>query len=351
MSDPRTETPLAATRHEALGASFTDFGGWLMPVRYTLRPGRAPRRAHRPRASSTSRTWPSSSSTGAGAGAFLDYALAGRLSTLADDQAKYSLLLDVDGGIIDDVIVYRYSAERYMVVANAGNRDAVAPALVERSLGFDVEVDDATERIALIAVQGPAAQAIVEATAGITGIRLPLDELKYYRMTHADVHGGRRRSGPDAHRPHRLHRRGRLRALHRRVVRAGAVGRAARRRRAARTRPRGPRRPRHAAPRGRDAAVRPRALARHRARAGGPRRASSPPTRRTSSGAPGSRPSSPRTPPSSSGSSPRASAPAAPATPCTTFGLGPTRGRRDHERGAQPDARASDRHGLRLARA
>lgn len=202
MTDPRTTrdsapppprvTPLHA-RHESLGASFTDFGGWLMPVRYSS--DLAEHHAVRTTAglfdiSHMAEFFVS----GPDAGVFLDYALAGRLSTLADDQAKYSLLLDPDGGIIDDVIVYRYDDERYMVVANAGNRDAVAPALRERSREFDVEVDDATERIALIAVQGPAAQAIVEETAGLTGIRLPLAELKYYRMTHAEYTG----AGSDA---------------------------------------------------------------------------------------------------------------------------------------------------------
>ena len=73
-----------------------------------------------------------------------------------------------------------------MVVANAGNRDAVAAAFVERSLGFDVEVEDATDHIALIAVQGPVSQAIVDQAPGISGIRSPLGELKYYRMTHAE---------------------------------------------------------------------------------------------------------------------------------------------------------------------
>jgi glycine cleavage system T protein (aminomethyltransferase) len=177
-------TPLHE-RHVALGASFTDFGGWLMPVRYTS--DLAEHHAVRTTAGLFDISHMAEFFVdGVGAGAFLDYALAGRLSTIADDQAKYSLLLDVDGGIIDDVIVYRFSDERYMVVANAGNRDAVAPALVERSLGFEVEVDDATERIALIAVQGPAAQAIVVATAGVSGITLPLDQLKYYRMTHGE---------------------------------------------------------------------------------------------------------------------------------------------------------------------
>src|SRR6478752_9880783 len=148
MTDLRTTA--LHDRHEALGASFTDFGGWLMPVRYTS--DLAEHHAVRTTAGLFDISHMAEFLVeGAGAGAFLDYALAGRLSTIADDQAKYSLLLDADGGIIDDVIVYRYGDERYMVVANAGNRDAVAPALVERALEFDVEVDDATERIALIA--------------------------------------------------------------------------------------------------------------------------------------------------------------------------------------------------------
>jgi aminomethyltransferase len=181
MTDPRS-TPLH-DRHEALGASFTDFGGWLMPVRYTS--DLAEHHAVRTTAGLFDISHMAEFFvTGPDAGRFLDYALAGRLSTIVDDQAKYSLLLDADGGIIDDVIVYRHNAQRYLVVANAGNRDAVAPALLERALAFDVEVDDATERVALIAVQGPAAQAIVAATAGIGDLALPLGDLKYYRWTH-----------------------------------------------------------------------------------------------------------------------------------------------------------------------
>jgi aminomethyltransferase len=183
MTDLRTTA--LHDRHEALGASFTDFGGWLMPVRYTS--DLAEHHAVRTAAGLFDISHMAEFLVeGPDAGAFLDYALAGRLSVLADDQAKYSLLLDADGGIVDDVIVYRHHADRLMVVANAGNRDAVAAAFSERSTGFDVTIDDATDRIALIAVQGPASQAILEATREITAPRTPYDDLKYYRMTHAD---------------------------------------------------------------------------------------------------------------------------------------------------------------------
>lgn len=182
MADPRT-TPLH-DRHAALGASFTDFGGWSMPVRYSS--DLAEHHAVRTAAGIFDISHMAEFLvSGPDAGVFLDYAFAGRLSTLVDDQAKYSLVLDADGGIIDDVIVYRHAADRLMVVANAGNREAVAEALAERALAYDVEVDDATDRIALIAVQGPVSQAILEATPEIVDLVAPLDALKYYRMTHA----------------------------------------------------------------------------------------------------------------------------------------------------------------------
>lgn len=182
MTDPRT-TPLHE-RHTALGASFTDFGGWSMPVRYSS--DLAEHHAVRTAAGIFDISHMAEFLvSGSEAGAFLDYALAGRLSTLVDDQAKYSLVLDADGGIIDDVIVYRHAEDRLMVVANAGNREAVAEALAERALPYDVEVDDATDRIALIAVQGPVSQAILAATPEIVDLAAPLDALKYYRMTHA----------------------------------------------------------------------------------------------------------------------------------------------------------------------
>lgn len=172
-------------RHEALGASFTDFGGWLMPVRYSS--DLAEHHAVRTAAGLFDISHMAEILVeGPEASAFLDYALAGRLSMLVDDQAKYSLVLDADGGIVDDVIVYRHHADRLMVVANASNRAAVVGALTDRARGFDVDLDDATDHIALIAVQGPASRAILEATALIGTPRTPYDELKYYRMTHTE---------------------------------------------------------------------------------------------------------------------------------------------------------------------
>lgn len=191
MPDPR-HTPLQ-DRHEALGASFTDFGGWWMPVRYSS--DLAEHRAVREAAGLFDISHMAEFAVeGPGAGGFLDYALAGRLSVLPVWKAKYSLLLAESGGIIDDVIVYRLAEDRFFVVANAGNREPVAAALSERADAFrqaggDVSLEDVTDDFALIAVQGPAALSILGAVDGLSDFGRPLADLPYYAATDASFRG------------------------------------------------------------------------------------------------------------------------------------------------------------------
>lgn len=208
MSDPRY-TPLR-DRHEALGASFTDFGGWQMPVRYTS--DLAEHHAVRQAAGIFDISHMAEFLvTGDFAAAFLDYSLAGRLSAMSVGKAKYSLMLAEDGGIIDDVIVYRLADDRFLVIANAGNRGFVDaafasrvrsfPSRIERELparaegedrsfaGFigdrGVDVEDVSDEYALLAVQGPASEAIVSSTTGITDLGTPWAEQKYYAWADA----------------------------------------------------------------------------------------------------------------------------------------------------------------------
>ncbi|MEA1262470.1 glycine cleavage system aminomethyltransferase GcvT [Microbacterium sp. STF-2] len=186
MSDPRY-TPLRA-RHEALGASFTDFGGWQMPVRYTS--DLAEHHAVRQSAGIFDISHMAEFTVqGSGSADFLDNALAGRLSALAVGKAKYSLLLAESGGIIDDVIVYRLEGDDFLIISNAGNRDAVSAALRDRTDGFDVVVQDVSDDYALIAVQGPNAEAILAETPGITDVSIPWTEQKYYAWASANYDG------------------------------------------------------------------------------------------------------------------------------------------------------------------
>ncbi len=188
MSDP---TPGAGSRftvlrdrHEALGASFTDFGGWQMPVRYTS--DLAEHAAVREAAGLFDISHMAEFRVqGPDAAAHLDFALAGRLSTLAPGRAKYSLILSDAGGVVDDVIVYRLGDEEYLVIANAGNRHAAFAALTARAAGLDVQLADVTDDYALLAVQGPAAERILAETPGIAEVSTPWAEQRYYAWASA----------------------------------------------------------------------------------------------------------------------------------------------------------------------
>jgi aminomethyltransferase len=165
--------------HVDAGASFTDFAGWQMPVRYSS--DLAEHHAVRTAAGIFDLSHMGEIVViGPEAAASLDYALAGKLSAIAVGQAKYSLLLSRDGGIIDDLVVYRTGDDRFLVVANASNREVVAAELLERTAPFDTEVFDESDDIALIAVQGPRALEILEALPQLVPDATTPRELKYY---------------------------------------------------------------------------------------------------------------------------------------------------------------------------
>ncbi|MEV7607595.1 glycine cleavage system aminomethyltransferase GcvT [Paenarthrobacter sp. NPDC089322] len=176
-------------QHKKAGASFTDFGGWQMPLKYESE--LAEHHAVRQSAglfdlSHMGEVWVS----GPDAAAFLDYALVGKLSAIAVGKAKYSLICDTDGGIIDDLISYRRpsseGSDKYLVVPNAGNAKVVAAALLERSAAFDVAVQDASAETSLIAVQGPHAEAILLTLVPAEQHSL-VTELKYYAAVEVPV--------------------------------------------------------------------------------------------------------------------------------------------------------------------
>jgi aminomethyltransferase len=116
------------------------------------------------------------------AASFLDFALVGAASEIAVGRAKYSLICNEAGGIIDDLIVYRLTETSYLVVANAGNKDVVFGAFKKRVAGFDAEVRDESDAWVLLAIQGPKS---VEILGAITSA--PLSDLKYYAISEAEI--------------------------------------------------------------------------------------------------------------------------------------------------------------------
>jgi len=183
MSAPTS--PLLA-EHVALGATLTDFAGWQMPLRYTS--DIAEHQAVRQAAGLFDLSHMGEIAVvGPQAARALDHALVGNLSALAVGRARYSMLCQPDGAVIDDVVVYRPAAEQLLVVANASNAAVVLAELTERAAGFHAQVIDMSLETALLAVQGPRALEIVSLVA--PGQHQVLAEMPYYASATVRVLG------------------------------------------------------------------------------------------------------------------------------------------------------------------
>lgn len=167
--------------HRALGARMVDFAGWEMPVQY--RGIIDEHTAVRTRAGLFDVSHMGEVEIrGANALAACQRATANDVGRLRDGTAQYSLLLDPAGGIVDDIIVHRLAADRVMICVNASNRDPDFAYLREHARGADVvDVSDAT---ALLALQGPRADAILSRCTA-----LPLAELPRFAFASGDVAG------------------------------------------------------------------------------------------------------------------------------------------------------------------
>ena len=147
-------TPLH-DRHVALGARMVPFAGWEMPVQYegVIQEHRAVRTDAGVFDVSHMGEFEVEGPT---ARDFLQATLSNDVDRLAVGEAQYSLITNEDGGIVDDVIVYRVDDHRYFVVVNASNRENDFAWLKERELrGSDIR--DVSDNYALLAVQGPRA--------------------------------------------------------------------------------------------------------------------------------------------------------------------------------------------------
>lgn len=187
-------TPLY-DEHVALGARIIEFAGFAMPVEYTsiLSEHRSVRSAaglfdlsHMGEISVS----------GPGAAAFVDWVVTNQTANMQEGQARYAVMCRPDGGIVDDVVVYR-RAEDFLIVVNAANiaKDMAWLDYVRRSWPGDgappvdpgdVVIEDLSDQTALIAIQGPMSQRIL---AELTDA--DLSALRSFRFVYADVAGQR----------------------------------------------------------------------------------------------------------------------------------------------------------------
>jgi aminomethyltransferase len=175
-------TPLAAV-HAELGAVMTPFAGWQMPLRYGSETAEHQAVRHAAGLFDLSHMG-ELTLAGPQAGAALDYALTGSLAALGPGRARYTMICAADGGVLDDLVVYRRGEQEFLVVANAANTAVVAAELRSRAAGFDAAVTDTTAEVALIAIQGPAAAAILGPLTA-----LDVTAMKYYAGAFGEVAG------------------------------------------------------------------------------------------------------------------------------------------------------------------
>ncbi|NOX56738.1 MAG: glycine cleavage system aminomethyltransferase GcvT [Planctomycetes bacterium] len=168
--------------HVEHGGRMVDFAGWHMPVQYTTITDehRAVRRAaglfdiaHMGRIRFE----------GPDACRFLDSLLTNDVTQLQPGQVRYALVTNEQGGILDDVLVYRFDSF-YFLVVNAANREKILGWIDRHRQGFDVSIEDITLQTLMAALQGPGAVQILAPLA-----EAPISTLKYYHACETTVCG------------------------------------------------------------------------------------------------------------------------------------------------------------------
>lgn len=168
--------------HVSHGGRMVDFAGWHMPIQYTTIVEEhhvVRQKAGLFDISHMGRIW----FTGPGALPLLDKLLTNDVSRMKVGQVRYSLICREDGGILDDVLIYRFE-DRYLLVVNGANRDKIIAWIDHHKGDAEVVVDDSTMRTTMIALQGPEAQALLQ-----PAVTSRLSDLKYYQAVETQAFG------------------------------------------------------------------------------------------------------------------------------------------------------------------
>jgi aminomethyltransferase len=170
------KTPLYQTHVDA-GGRMVEFGGYLMPVQYPTGV-LAEHMAVRQRAGLFDVSHMAELTLeGPDALRNLQWLVTADLSKMTDGQVKYAMLCNDRGGIVDDLVVCRRAADRYLLVVNAGNHDKDA-AWVSSHLAGDVRYADISESVAQLALQGPRSGEILQKLCDASDL-----PEKYYHFT------------------------------------------------------------------------------------------------------------------------------------------------------------------------
>jgi aminomethyltransferase len=169
-------------KHLALKAKMSDFGGWMMPIEYPGSGVLIEHTAVRERVGIFDVSHLGKASViGPGALNFLNTILTNDLEKIGDGSAQYTLLCDENGGVVDDLIVYRKSETDLFLVPNASNTAEVVRILQEKA-PVAVTVKNLHSEYAVIAIQGPLAPKVLES------LEIKAD-IEYMAFTHSKISG------------------------------------------------------------------------------------------------------------------------------------------------------------------
>ena len=180
--DNLKKTPLFET-HVSLGGKIVDFGGWALPVQYSSILDEC--KAVRERCGLFDVSHMGEVDVyGADAYAFIQKMVTNDVTTMTPGRCRYAIMCYEDGGAVDDVRIYKYADDHYMLIVNAGNTDKDFAWLSEHTFG-DVKVVNNSAKWGQLALQGPQHQAVLDA-AGFEG-EIPM---KYYTFNDKMVVAG-----------------------------------------------------------------------------------------------------------------------------------------------------------------
>lgn len=159
-----------------------DFGGWLMPIEYPGAGVLAEHTAVRERVGLFDVSHLGKASVkGAGALEFLNTQVTNDLNRITDGQAQYTMLCNHDGGVVDDLIVYRNAADDLFLIPNASNTTEVV-AIIKAAAPAGIEVVNLHEQYAVLALQGPKAASVIESLGVIP-------TMDYMAFAHVSIAG------------------------------------------------------------------------------------------------------------------------------------------------------------------
>lgn len=176
------KTPLYG-EHVDLGATMVDFAGWKMPIKYS-----SLKEEHYSVRNNAGLFDVSHMGEifveGEEAEKYVDYLVTNDVIGLVPHQICYTPMCNYEGGVVDDILVYKFFHNKILLVVNASNIEKDYQWIIKNAEGFNVNISNKSDSYAQIALQGPKAQEILNEISGIN-----LEDIKYYHFETGSVDG------------------------------------------------------------------------------------------------------------------------------------------------------------------